>query len=158
TPVDGGWPREYTTSSGGRVVLYEPQVANWDDQKQIVMYAAVSYTPADGKASALGTVRVEANTRVAVAERLVNFSDLRITASNFATVSREQLGVVVGELTSVIPLDDRVIALDRVLASSDAHHVKPRNVEGINTNPPPIFFSETPAILVNLDGQPIWSP
>ena len=36
-PVDGGWPRAYTTGSGARLVLYEPQVASWADEKRIVM-------------------------------------------------------------------------------------------------------------------------
>ena len=34
----------------------------------------------------------------------------------------------------------------------------PKNVEGIKADPPAIFFSKTPAMLVNLDGEPIWSP
>jgi hypothetical protein len=31
-------------------------------------------------------------------------------------------------------------------------------VEGVKADPPTIFFSQTPAIVVNLDGEPIWSP
>ena len=34
----------------------------------------------------------------------------------------------------------------------------PKNVEGVKADPPPIFFSTTPAVIVNLDGDPIWSP
>ena len=34
----------------------------------------------------------------------------------------------------------------------------PKNVEGIKADPPTIFFSKTPAVIVNLDGEPIWSP
>src|SRR5262249_4302836 len=157
-PIDGGWPRFYTTPSGAQVVLYEPQVASWDDQKHIVMYSAVAYTPKDQRGTALGTIRVEADTKVAPAERLVNFSDLRITSANFPTLSREQLTAVTGEITSSVPRQDRVIALDRVLAAVDAGQITPKNVAGINTDPPPICFSERPAVLVNIDGEPIWSP
>src|SRR5690242_14810020 len=71
TPADGGWPRAYTTNSGARLVLYEPQVASWSEQKRIVMYAAVAYTAKDQTAAALGTIRVEADTTVAANERLV---------------------------------------------------------------------------------------
>ena len=28
----------------------------------------------------------------------------------------------------------------------------------MKADPPPIFFSKTPAVLVNLDGDPIWAP
>src|SRR5262249_46000619 len=40
----------------------------------------------------------------------------------------------------------------------DASQVTPKNVEGIKADPPPIFFSDRPAVLVNIDGDPIWSP
>ena len=51
-----------------------------------------------------------------------------------------------------------MIALDRVLASIDASKITPRNVEGVKADPPPIFFSKTPAVLVNIDGDPVWAP
>ena len=85
-PVDGGWPRAYTTPSGGRVVVYQPQVASWADQKHMVAYAAVSYAAKGATKPALGTIKVEADTKVAVVERLVNFSELKITESNFPTL------------------------------------------------------------------------
>ena len=51
-----------------------------------------------------------------------------------------------------------MIALDRVLVNVDKSKIVPKNVEGIKADPPTIFFSKTPAVIVNLDGEPIWSP
>ena len=51
-----------------------------------------------------------------------------------------------------------MIALDRVLANVDKSKIVPKTVEGIKADPPTIFFSKTPAVIVNLDGEPIWSP
>ena len=65
---------------------------------------------------------------------------------------------MVAEIEKSIPDEERVIALDRVLASLDKSQIIPKNVEGVKADPPPIFFSETPAVLVNIDGDPIWSP
>ena len=53
---------------------------------------------------------------------------------------------------------ERVIALDRVLANIDTSKIIPKNVEGVKADPPPIFFSKTSAVLVNIDGDPIWAP
>ena len=53
-PVDGGWPRASTTASGARLVIYQPQIASWVDQKDIVLYAAISYTPPGASKAALG--------------------------------------------------------------------------------------------------------
>ncbi len=157
-PVDGGWPRAYITSSGGRLTLYQPQVVSWDDQKRIVMYAAVSYTAKDEKTQALGTIRLEARTSVALAERLVSFSDFAITSVNFPGLSREQTTAVVADVNTSVPQDDRVIGLDRVLAAMDTAKVKPHNLAGVKADPPLIFYSTTPTVLVNIDGNPIWSP
>ena len=65
---------------------------------------------------------------------------------------------IVAEITKAIPDEDRVIALDRVLAIVDKSTIVPKNVDGIKADPPTIFFSKTPAVLVNFDGEPIWSP
>ena len=157
-PADGGWPRAYPTASGGRLTIYEPQIVIWQDQKRMVAYAAVSYMGKDDKSPSLGTVRVEANTSVAVAERLVSFSDFVITSANFPTLSREQLTAVAGEINAAVPRNERVIGLDRVLAAVDTSQIKPRNNAGVKADPPVVFYSTTPAIVVNLDGSPIWSP
>jgi hypothetical protein len=157
-PVDGGWPRGYTTPSGGRILVYQPQVASWTDEKRMVAYAAASYEAKGATKPALGTLKIEARTKVAVSERLVNFSDLQVTESSFPTLKKDEVREVVAEIVKAIPDDDRVIALDRVLASVDRSQILPKNVEGVKADPPRIFFSQTPAVLVNLDGEPIWSP
>ena len=157
-PPDGGWPRTYTTASGAALVLYQPQVSSWTDQKHMVAYAAVSYTPKGAAKPALGTIKVESDTSVALDERLVSFSELKIAEPNFPTLPREQLKTLVDEILSSVPLEARVIALDRVLASIDASKIVPKNVEGVKADPPPIFYSKTPALLVNIDGDPIWAP
>jgi hypothetical protein len=158
TTVNVGWPRTYMTPSGGSIRLYAPQVSSWEDQRHMTAYAAVSYlAPGAGKA-ALGTVKVEAETKVSVGERLVNFAPLKITESSFSTLSKEQTREVVSQIIKAIPKEERVIALDRVLSNIDASLITPKQVEGIKSDPPTIFFSKKPAILVNFDGEPIWSP
>jgi len=157
-PADGGWPRSYTAASGARMTLYEPQIVSWPEQKSMVMYAAIAYAGKDDQMPALGTLRIEAATNVSVPERLVNFSEFTITTANFPTLSREQLTTVVNEIKATIPREERVIGLDRVLAAVDSSDIKPRNNSGVKADPPLVFFSTTPAVLVNLDGDPIWSP
>jgi len=157
-PVDGGWPRSYDTPSGGSATVYQPQIASWTDQKRMAAYAAVSYTPKGAAKPALGSIKIEADTRVAVSERLVSFKDMRITESNFPTLPKEQLKEVVAEIEKAVPDDERVLGLDRVLASVDRSQILPKNVDGVKADPPVIFFSQKPAVLVNLDGEPIWSP
>jgi hypothetical protein len=155
---DGAWPRAYTTASGAALTVYQPQVASWTDQKHIVFYNAMAYLPKGAKEPALGTVKVESETSVALDERLVSFSELKIAEPSFPTLDREQVRSVVEEIAASVPLEQRVIALDRVLANIDTSQILPKNVEGVKADPPPIFFSQTPAVLVNIDSEPIWAP
>ena len=57
-----------------------------------------------------------------------------------------------------LPEKDRVIALDRMMAATETSAIVPKDVAEVKADPPKILFSETPAILVNLDGEAIWSP
>ena len=157
-PTDGGWPREYSLASGGGLLLYQPQVSSWAQQRQMVAFSAVSYRPTAADKPVLGTIKVEADTSVSVADRLVNFSRMRITEANFSSLPKERVREITEVIDKAFPLDDRVIALDRVLESLDKSTIIPKVVEGIKADPPAIFFSKTAAVIVNLDGEPIWSP
>ena len=64
--------------------------------------------------------------QLALDDRLVSFSDLKIAESDFPTFPREQLKTVLAEIAASVPLDERVIALDRVLANIDSSQSYPR--------------------------------
>ena len=74
--TDRGWPRGYSLPSEAQLVIYEPQIASWADQKQLVALTAASYVAKGEQKPALGTIKLEAETEVAVTERLVKFSKL----------------------------------------------------------------------------------
>jgi hypothetical protein len=154
--TDGGWPKAYETPTGARLIVYQPQVASWEEEKRIILYAAVSYTPRDATTPALGTIQVKAKTKVSKSERLVDFSDFEIADSNFPTLSKDQVQEIVAELNSAIPQNGHVIALDRVLANIDTSQIVPKNAAGLKADPPTVFFSQRPAVLVNIDDDPIW--
>ncbi len=158
-PIDGGWPRMSALQNGGSMLIYQPQVSSWPNQKHITAYSAVSYRDSANAAKpALGTIKLETNTTVSVADRLVRLDPIKITEANFQTLSKEQVREVTTAIETAIPDEERVIALDRILANLDKSQVIPKNVEGIKADPPAIFFSKTPAVIVNLDSEPIWSP
>ena len=83
TPVDGGWPRMYSLPSEGSILVYQPQISSWENQTALVAFSAVSYRSKAGDKPALGTIKIEANTKVAVADRLVSFQQMKITEATF---------------------------------------------------------------------------
>jgi hypothetical protein len=140
------------------VQIYQPQIASWDQQKRLVAYLAIAHRAGGAQAAALGTVKVEADTTVALDQRLVSFAAFEITEANFGSVGRDQTKAIVADLSRAMPAFERVIALDRVLAGLDKSRILPKNVAGVKADPPAIFISTSPAILLNFDGDPIWSP
>ena len=155
---DRAWPRAYSLPSEAQIVIFQPQASTWEDQKRLVAMAAVSYVKKDAKKPAMGTIKLEADTSVALTERLVKFSAIKITETKFETLSKDEVQEIVTEIDKAIPDDDRTIGLDRVLAQIDKSLIRPKNVDGLKSDPPQIFMSRTPAILVSFDGEPIWSP
>src|SRR5262245_29998647 len=94
-PPDGGWPRDFGTATGGAIRIYQPQIASWDGQTYMVAYAAISYSASGAEKPALGTAKIEAQTAVSVSERLVNFSNIKLTETKFAGLPENQLREVV---------------------------------------------------------------
>lgn len=156
--ADRGWPRGYSLPSEAQIVIYQPQIASWENQKQLLAYAAVSHVAKGEQKPALGTIKFETNTEVSLEQRLVKFSKIKIIETNFQTLSKEQTQEIVTELEKNIPDEDRIIALDRVLAYVDKSTINPKNVDGLSSNPPRIILTQTPSVLVSFDGNPIWSP
>jgi hypothetical protein len=155
---DPGWPRGYSLPSEAQMIIHQPQVATWENQKHMVALAAVSYVKKGEEKPALGTIKLEADTSTSLQERLVKFSTIKVTETNFPTLAKEQVQEIVTEIEKIIPDEERIISLDRVLTQVDKSLITPKNVEGLKADPPKIFISKTPAILVSFDGDPIWSP
>jgi hypothetical protein len=157
-PPGGKFPRTYTLASGSAIV-YEPQIASWENQKRAVAWTAVAYTPTGSKQAALGTIKIEADTDVALDERLVKLSPMKITEINLPALSREDAQKFSTELQQAMPVEERTISLETALAAVDKSQLIPRETDSrLKADPPKIFSSMTPAILVNFDGEPIWSP
>jgi hypothetical protein len=156
--ADRGWPRGYSLPSEAQIVLFQPQIASWENQKQLVAYAAVSHVAKGEQKPALGTIKFATDTEVSLEQRLVKFSKIKIVETNFQTLSKEQTQEMVSELEKNIPEEDRVITLDRVLAYVDKSTINPKNVDGLKSDPPRLILTQSPSILVNFDGEPIWSP
>ncbi len=155
TNADTGWPRPITLKTG-TAIWYQPQIESWDQQKKLVAWSAVSYQPTGAKQPALGTIKIEGPTSVSVEERVVSL-DLRITEYNFPSLTPDQVKALVADVQAR-PVNERVLDLDRVLAYVSASPLNVRDATGIKADAPKVFSAQAPAILLNLDGDAIWSP
>ena len=151
---DPGWPREIV-KDGARLVYYQPQVDDWKDFTDLDFRFAVSVTPKGGK-TVLGVVQMHAKTDVDVHARTVLLHDLAVTGTHFPSLDAAAAEKMTQLARTFLAPDKTVtISLDRLAASVE----KPAAPAGVQMDnaPPVIFTSEGPAILVQIDGEPVFA-
>ncbi|MBK9528498.1 MAG: hypothetical protein IPO41_09320 [Acidobacteria bacterium] len=160
TQAGAPFPRTHKLSTGGAVTIFEPQIASWEKQTELVAWSAVSYEAKPGDKPSIGSIKIEADTEVSLDERLVRFKDFKIPEVNLSSLSRDDARKVTTALQAELPEGDKIIDLDKVLAAVDKSQLLPKadNPAGLKADPPTVFYSSKPAVLVGFDGDPIWSP
>lgn len=149
---DPGWPRQ-KTSPAGKLIYYQPQVDHWNNYKDLAFRMAFSLTPKGGK-QVVGVLKVNSQTDVNVDARTVLLSSPSITEIHFPSLdapTADQMDPLVR--TFLPPNSSVVISLDRLVASVEKS--KPAAMVEVRNEPPAIFVSNRPAMLVQVDGEPV---
>lgn len=153
--VPPAWPRTFS-KDGNVVVMYQPQVDSWTNHSEIVFRSAISIMTSGSTQQNYGVVTVKAQTMVDDSARSVLMTNLQPTA-NFPGMSDSDAAplklLATYCLSSMSFLD---ISLDQVLAYM--HKNATVRTADINLAPPPIYYSDVPAILVIYMGQPQFKP
>ncbi|MBI1765252.1 MAG: carbohydrate-binding family V/XII [Acidobacteria bacterium] len=154
--TDKGWPRTFTNGATSFAV-YQPQIEKWQDNK-FAARAAVAVTSGQSKQPAYGVVWFTARTEVDKVNRLVTLTDFNITKVSFPA-NTESATHYHGILQARALKTDEVIALDRLLAEMSITQARTASAGyQLNNQPPQILFSTSKAILVLVDGEPVWRP
>jgi hypothetical protein len=154
-PTDKGWPRTFTNGATSFAV-YQPQIEAWKDNK-FEARAAVAVTTAPSKQPAYGVVWFAARTEIDKSARLVTLTDCVITKVSFPT-SPERAAAYQSILQAQVKAG-QVIALDRLLAELAITQARTSSLgHQLKHDPPEIFFSTQPAILILIDGEPVLRP
>jgi hypothetical protein len=149
------WPREVKIT-GATLLVYQPQINSW--QGNVLDFrAAVAVKPADAKQEIFGVVWGTAHTQVDRVSRMVLLQDFVLTKSNFPTLPDKGMAYQ-HALQSQFGPAQRTIALDRLEASLAASGPVKADDIPVNNDPPRIIISESPALLVPIDGNPVVRP
>ena len=147
---DPGWPRQIV-KPGGTLIIYQPQVDDWQEFRDIKWREAFQLTPSGGT-EVVGASTFEGTTHVDTNTHMVLIFDLKILNTYFPgqdPASTERLDQL---LRSFVP-STVDISLDRVLA----YVPRPESVKTVElkNDAPFIFVSNSPAILLSVDGEPV---
>jgi hypothetical protein len=153
------WPREYA-GARGKLVLYEPQIDGWEEQRRLHARLALAYSPGEGAVAeppVFGAFAFAAETEVDLETRQVKASNFEIVEASFPNASAKDEIELRAKVEELFPADGIVIALDRILANVSRTESELRAVP-VASDPPKIFVSQRPAILLLIEGEPILSP
>jgi len=150
------WPK--TASDGtASYTLYQPQIESWDGFT-IKSHCAASVLPTAKSTPVYGALYFSARTLVDKTSRTVYFNTISVDKAVFPSApdSADNYGRIFNSImnngTATMHLD-RLQASLAILKAEDQIKSLPLNNPDIT-----IIFSQTPAILVNVAGNPNWIP
>ena len=149
---DPGWPRKLV-KPGGTVIIYQPQVDDWQNFTDIKWREAFQMTPTGGK-EVVGAATFEATTEVNTDTHTVFLFNIKTLNTYFPSQDPATSAQLDQLFRTFVPLTLNA-SLDRIVA----YVPKPESVKTVDlkNDPPFIFVSYSPAILLGVDGEPVLS-
>ncbi|QJR10826.1 hypothetical protein DSM104443_01896 [Usitatibacter rugosus] len=151
------WPLVIQASGDTKLTLYQPQLDAWDGFSLQARLAVRADIGKDKPQSQFGSITLSARTLTDKGTRTVTLSEARVAKADFPSASTTQAQGWVNAIGKDFQGKTRVIALDRLeagLALIKAE--KPLAKAPLRNDPPRIVFSDVPAVLVSIDGEPIY--
>ncbi|MGH8678966.1 MAG: carbohydrate-binding family V/XII, partial [Burkholderiales bacterium] len=147
------WPMQIA-ADGRTVVVHAPQIESWANN-QLQGRAAVSVQVEGAEQPNFGVIRFTASTETDTANQVVSVRDFAIGSADFPAASdrgADYLALLKRHLRSLkwnIALQrlQSDLAIDRAMQQARR--------QPLRNDPPRIFFTERPAILVPVDGTPV---
>lgn len=156
-PDDPGWPR-VLKKNGMEMTIYQPQIDSWRDYKNIHARFAIAINNLKLKKEIFGVAEVDAETVVDQNARVVAVIPKKrvLRFPNTSEPEADALRRVVEELH---PFGQAMtVSLDRILAYLDPAQQTLQAAVNLNMDPPEIFYSRKPTILVIIQGEPKLQP
>jgi hypothetical protein len=147
---DHGWPRQITKPQG-TLVYYQPQVDSWNNFQELDWREAITITPAGGK-EVVGAVTVHGLTSVNSESQMVLISNLQIKNTYFPSLSPSDAAAMDQLVRTFVP-STVWISMQRLVSCVPKPATAPTGVQ-LRNDPPQIFVSYQPAILLGIEGQP----
>ena len=152
---DEYWPKEIDTDNL-HLVLYLPQVDSWKGNR-IEARSAVIVAFKGDTTQIFGTVSISARTEVDRETRLVALEHINVKEANFPSASSLQGKSAQCRSRKCSKLAANRIARPAPGGSCGSPKRRPRpKRSALKNDPPRIIFSNVPAVLILIDGDPVY--
>lgn len=147
------WPREIVTPKA-TILIYQPQPETFQGN-HVTARSAVSVTMKGSSEPVFGAAWYDATVSTDRENRTVQYQQVKVTEAKFPDASPDQVEKfkeVVGREMTGWQMQG---SLDRLLTTLESAKKEEQLAKQLNNSVPKIYYSETPAILVPIDGKPI---
>jgi hypothetical protein len=149
------WPKELD-ADGTHFIIYQPQAENWKDG-QLQASSVLMISEGGGKPR-YGTVTLTANTKEDQEHRTVTLENVTVTSADFPSGASD-MERALKQIQQHLAEWPRTISLDRLRAEVGITEAeKAGNAVPLRNAPARIIFSPRPAVLVQVDGEPVFRP
>jgi hypothetical protein len=151
--VQQEWPRSFTTDDGTVIKIFQPQPESFADNVLKSRWA-ISVTQT-GKDPVFGTFWSVANVETDRDNRRVVIQSVKVPNVKFPGQTDDNFSnSLKTALEANLPQAAGDLSLDELLSSLDENTEQKKLSKDLNTSAPRIVYSDQPALLVMIDGQP----
>jgi hypothetical protein len=150
------WPMSIT-AGGGTIALSEPQVRSWPNYTSMTGVAAVAVTLPGASAPVYGTLRFSSLASADVPAGMVSLVNPKLVATAWPTATAADTPALDAFLKANLHVAGKPLLPLTMVLSSIPRSERPHTVP-VRTNPPVIYVSQRPAVLIGFDGKPVFEP
>ena len=155
-PLSSPWPLQ-VTDNGRTFLIYQPQVDNWENNRLEGRSAVSVRKDASGQQN-FGVLYFSARTELDQGSRTVTVRDAVVSKADFPAVTGgadDYLAV----LRPKFAAHTWRVAQDRLQSNMEIDRLAQQSSkQPLRNDPPRILYSESPAVLVPIDGNPVLRP
>jgi hypothetical protein len=149
------WPQELTADNGNIVIIYQPQVETFSGNNLEARAAVSVKSPATDNAPVFGAIWFKARLDTDRESRTALIRDIEVVDIRFADATDAQKQQLAGFIETEIEGAGFTISIDHLLADLDGNDVDAATTN-LKHEPPTIMLSREPALLVSIDGDPVF--
>jgi hypothetical protein len=154
--AQASWPQEIDTDSA-TVVIYEPQPISLTGIV-LTARAAFSVTKKSGGDPVFGVMWLTSRAQTDRDSRMMAIDQIKITDVRFPGVADSAQQQFKRAIEPKIEGTQFSVSMDGLDASLTSAAAEQRSADSLNTTPPKIIFSTTPAVLLLYSGNPVTMP
>ena len=170
------WPRTLTAADGMQVTLYQPQVDSWNYYVILDYHLAVEFRLPGASSSVPAALFMTAETSTDLGAQTVAVYNQKIVRMNFPGLDPATAQQYQGIMQTLIPTGTMNVSLPHIQsyvkaadpsaatagppppAAGPAPRTGPGLPPSLAQPAPPIYYSQSPAILVMFQGKPAFAP